>query len=262
MRSASLRASSTRPTARKVRPQHSGRPGRRPRVGTCTRLAGRDEHRQRRVDILRLEIAVEGVGEQHDLRAIATARSAPSVSRNGSRRHSRQLPPRAEARAPIPTTAPAAGHAVAQVQQPGQPRCHTAHSAADSRPTGRAMTAHVLAARAACTSIFMRAMSTPVGHSRRHALHETHSFSVSAISSEVSASGPSWPVMRKPQRIGAAARDVALVPGDPIARAHDAARERRGRRRCCCTSRPRPGNRRRRRDRPTSRAAVSISSAR
>ena len=40
----------------------------------------------------------------------------------------------------------------------------------------------------------MRAMSTPVGHSRRQALQETQSFIVSAISSEVSASGPSWPV--------------------------------------------------------------------
>ena len=41
----------------------------------------------------------------------------------------------------------------------------------------------------------MRAMSTPVGHSRRQPLHETQSFIVSAISSEVSASGPSWPVI-------------------------------------------------------------------
>ena len=41
----------------------------------------------------------------------------------------------------------------------------------------------------------MRAMSTPVGHSRRQPLQETQSFSVSAISSEVSASGPSWPVI-------------------------------------------------------------------
>ena len=41
----------------------------------------------------------------------------------------------------------------------------------------------------------MRAMSTPVGHSRRQPLQDTQSFSVSAISSEVSASGPSWPVI-------------------------------------------------------------------
>ncbi len=37
-------------------------------------------------------------------------------------------------------------------------------------------------------------MSTDIGHSRLQALQETHSFSVSAISSEASASGPSCPV--------------------------------------------------------------------
>src|SRR3954447_26954668 len=36
-------------------------------------------------------------------------------------------------------------------------------------------------------------MSTPVGHSRLQPLQETHSASVSRISSETSASGPSWP---------------------------------------------------------------------
>src|SRR5260370_31149349 len=36
-------------------------------------------------------------------------------------------------------------------------------------------------------------MSTPVGHSRLQPLHEMHSAIVSRISSEVSASGPSWP---------------------------------------------------------------------
>src|SRR5205807_6456681 len=35
---------------------------------------------------------------------------------------------------------------------------------------------------------------TPVGHSRRQALQETQSFSVSAMASDASASGPSWPV--------------------------------------------------------------------
>src|SRR5690242_20003059 len=36
-------------------------------------------------------------------------------------------------------------------------------------------------------------MSTPVGHSRLQPLHETHSASVSNISSEVKAPAPSWP---------------------------------------------------------------------
>ncbi len=57
------------------------------------------------------------------------------------------------------------------------------------------MTGRTFPSVARKTSIFIRAMSTPVGHSRRQALQETHSCSVSAMASEVSASGPSWPVM-------------------------------------------------------------------
>ncbi len=52
-------------------------------------------------------------------------------------------------------------------------------------------------ARAASASIFILAMSTPVGHSRRQPLQETHSFSVSIISSEASASGPRRPEMAR-----------------------------------------------------------------
>src|SRR4051794_38511158 len=40
-------------------------------------------------------------------------------------------------------------------------------------------------------------MSTPVGHSWRQALQETQSFSVSIISSDASASGPSCPEMAR-----------------------------------------------------------------
>ena len=40
-------------------------------------------------------------------------------------------------------------------------------------------------------------MSTPVGHSRRQPLQETHSFIVSSMSSEANASGPSWPEMAR-----------------------------------------------------------------
>ena len=66
-------------------------------------------------------------------------------------------------------------------------------------------------------------MSTPVGHSRRQPLQDTQSFSVSAISSEVERIRPELAGDREPQRVGAAARDVALVAGDAIARAHHAA---------------------------------------
>ena len=50
------------------------------------------------------------------------------------------------------------------------------------------------AARAAVASIFIRAMSTPVGHSRRQALQETHSAIAAATASPAMASAPSWPV--------------------------------------------------------------------
>jgi hypothetical protein len=61
-------------------------------------------------------------------------------------------------------------------------RCATSRSRKDSP---------VLATRCAATSIFMRAMSTPVGHSRLQALQPTHSFIASAIASLVSAPSPS-----------------------------------------------------------------------
>ena len=47
--------------------------------------------------------------------------------------------------------------------------------------------------RSAVTSTFIRAISTPVGHSRLQALQDTQSFIVSAISSLANAAGPSWP---------------------------------------------------------------------
>ena len=43
------------------------------------------------------------------------------------------------------------------------------------------------------TSTFIRAISTPVGHSRLHPLQDTHNFIVSAMSSLAIASGPNWP---------------------------------------------------------------------
>ena len=75
VRSASRRASSTLPTDRNVRPQHSGRPPS-AGLGRCTAIAGRVEHRDRGLEILRLEVAVEGVGEQDDLAVATTSRPA------------------------------------------------------------------------------------------------------------------------------------------------------------------------------------------
>ena len=156
--------------------------------------AGRVEHRERGLDVLGLEIAAERIHEQHDLAAILRSDRLLGAlgSRNGRRQRGRlrrALKPCDAFRQPRQ-----AWQSVAQIEQPRQARDdrriarQIADQAVVPRQTPRA-------ARAACTSIFMRAMSTPVGHSRRHALHETQSLSVSAISSETSASGPSWPVM-------------------------------------------------------------------
>ena len=68
-------------------------------------------------------------------------------------------------------------------------------------------------------------MSTPVGHSRLQALQETQSSSVSAISSERQRVRAELAGHREPQRVGAAAGDIALVARDAVARAHDAARD-------------------------------------
>ena len=75
MRRASRFASSTSPAARNVRPQHSGAVAAR-----CTAVARRLEHLQRRARVLRLEVAVEGVDEQHDV-AVASFLSSREDSR-------------------------------------------------------------------------------------------------------------------------------------------------------------------------------------
>jgi hypothetical protein len=76
--------------------------------------------------------------------------------------------------------------------------------------------------RAERTSIFMRAMSTPVGQSRLQPLQLTQRSIAAATASEVSALGPSWPEEREPQRVGAAARQMHLVARDAEGRAHRA----------------------------------------
>src|SRR5579862_6304353 len=64
-------------------------------------------------------------------------------------------------------------------------------------------------------SSFILAMSTPVGHSRRQPLHETQSDMVSAIASEVSAPGPSWP---ESARRSVLARPRVRCCSSPVAR--------------------------------------------
>ena len=83
-RSASRRASSTRPTERNVRPQQSGRDEPSAGCGEMHAVAGGGQHGERSLEVLRLEIAVEGVGEEHDL-AVAVRRCAERASRSAAR---------------------------------------------------------------------------------------------------------------------------------------------------------------------------------
>ena len=83
VRRISRRARSTMPAARKVRPQHSGRPRMR---GTLGRTAGRAQHAHRGAQILRLEIAVEGIGEQQHRRAVRRRRGHRPRDRRTHRR--------------------------------------------------------------------------------------------------------------------------------------------------------------------------------
>ena len=64
-RFASARASSTRPADRKVRPQHSGRPPSL-RLRDVHAVARRLQHADRGAQVLGLEVAIEGIDEQHD----------------------------------------------------------------------------------------------------------------------------------------------------------------------------------------------------
>src|ERR1700704_294454 len=58
-------------------------------------------------------------------------------------------------------------------------------------------------------------MSTPVGHSRLQPLQDTHKASVSCISSEVNASGPSWPESARRSEL---ARPRVRCRSSPVAR--------------------------------------------
>ena len=103
-------------------------------------IAARREHSERGIDVLALEVAVEGVGEQHDLSFAAAI--LPGGSRNTSDAPVRQRAPRAEARDRLRQfrRRPAARRANSAATAPSP---HSARSAADSRPAGRAATARI-----------------------------------------------------------------------------------------------------------------------
>src|SRR5579871_3634456 len=72
----------------------------------------------------------------------------------------------------------------------------------------------------------MRAMSTPVGHSRLHPLHDTHRSSAAATSSEARPAPPSWPdtaslsVLARPRvrsfSLRVARKDGHIVPASNL----------------------------------------------
>ena len=69
MRRASARASSTRPAARNVRPQHKGRLSPSGSQGHDA-IAEADQHLHGIAQVLRLEVGVEGIREQRDFAVI------------------------------------------------------------------------------------------------------------------------------------------------------------------------------------------------
>ena len=71
-------------------------------------------------------------------------------------------------------------------------------------------------------SIFIFAMSTPVGHSRLQPLHETHRSSAACTASPRQVLVAELARQREAQRVGAPARRMLLVARDAIARAHRA----------------------------------------
>ena len=71
-------------------------------------------------------------------------------------------------------------------------------------------------------SIFILAMSTPVGHSRLQPLHETQEVEGLLHVRRCEGIGPELAGDGEPQRIGAAAGDVLFLPRRPVGRTHGA----------------------------------------
>jgi hypothetical protein len=196
------------------------------RTAACDRhvtgaIAGGRQHTQRRAQVLRLEIAVERVGQQQHLaaRLAAGARSSASASRKKSRRHAgrRRAAATPSQRSPIRRSSGTLLRRLASGARRASERRVT-RQLGDQR---LARATPCRSARAASTSIFIFAMSTPVGHSRRHALHDTHSASCR----------PACPRPSRRRQAGRsapaaacwrAAGQVLLVAGDAEGRAHHA----------------------------------------
>ena len=186
-------------------------------------VAGGGEHAERGLDVLRLEIAVEGVGEEHDRARIVGAgharRLAPDVAAPA-----RQVPARAQAGIffrPLPEP----GLVVAQVGEVGpargirriareisdQPVAQREPVLGDARGLHLDLHARHVDAGGAFAPAGL------AGHAELERLR--HLVRGQRVGAELARD-------REAQRVGAAAGDVALVAGDAVARAHDAAGER------------------------------------
>ena len=146
--------------------------------------------------------------------------AAASLSRNASRRQAGRGAPRQTRWRAHP--AGAAGK-ICCAGWPGGANGATSFAYRGSSAISRSRRVRPLRSeRAASASIFIFAMSTPVGHSRRHALQETHSDIASATASRRHRTGAELPGQRQPQRVGPPARHVRLVARHAIRWAHHA----------------------------------------
>ena len=155
-------------------------------------VAGGAQHADGGAQVLGLEPAVERVGEEQHVAARRRARRIGLVVAEGRAVPARQRPVGA-GRARDARGGAARGCGCADWRAPAtRARKGARRGSSATRRSRRERPCR--AARAASTSIFIFAMSTPVGHSRRQPLQETQSFIASSTSSEAIASAPSWPV--------------------------------------------------------------------
>src|SRR6266508_2798644 len=185
-------------------------------------IAGGGEHAQRRLDILRLEVAVERISEEDDRSRLCAGnarRLAPWIGTPA-----RQAPPAAEAQIslrPLPQARRVVAH-VGELGPLGRER-RVARQVSDQAVVQRKAAfrharrlhldlhaRHVDAGRAFAPA---RLAGDAELQGLRHVIRGQR------VRSELTGDGEA-------QRVGAPARDVALVAGDAIARAHHTARQR------------------------------------
>ena len=176
--------------------------------------------------------AAEGVDEQHgrvgaggvsrqQRRRAKPAAMPRRAAQKVSLRHCGQL---ALGRQPQPAlgSSQRAGHRLRRLSSHGSRLAQRRVVGQAARSAGPSAWRRAALVAARGTSIFMRAMSTPVGQSRLQPLQPTHRSSASCTASPVKRVGPELARQRQAQRVGAAAREVLLVARDAVARAHRA----------------------------------------